>query len=268
MAVQDILNTYETEMNKYSERALHHFQTEDFTQAIQDFSKSFGYEAKVQSKLEEFKKKGFISTDFTKYTEEKHQFLFQLADSIGFIIKCAVALKTNDGEAKYFINFFSKIVQKLSEKRDTLEVYQLEELNSLSNQLSEFEDLKIIVEDSSDNPSSFNPVFSELYQSLEKITNLEMSLVKVGNVSNSDSSCFIATAAYNTSVHTDLDTFRQFRDNKLLPNFFGKRLVTFYYIVGPKLATLVKKNSLIQKAIRTKLESLAKLMREHGFTTR
>jgi hypothetical protein len=68
--------------------------------------------------------------------------------------------------------------------------------------------------------------------------------------------------------NTDLDTFRQFRDNKLLPNFFGKRLVTFYYIVGPKLATLVKKNSLIQKAIRTKLESLARLMREHGFTTR
>jgi hypothetical protein len=267
MSIESVLDMYEEKTIKYAERAVYHFDKNDFTQAIQDFEKSFSSQATFKSKFEEFRNKGFIERDLNKYREEECLFLFELATSIIFVIKCAVALKKSDGESKYFISFFSKIVEKLSEKRDILDVDQIEQLNSLSNQLKKFEDLKLVIEDSSDNPSFFkDPVFREIYQSLEKITSLEMSLIKTSN--SSESSCFIATAAYNTSNHADLDTFRQFRDNKLLPNFFGKKVVALYYIVGPDLATLVKKKPLVQKAIRTKLANLARLMREHGFTTR
>ncbi|MFB2918106.1 MULTISPECIES: CFI-box-CTERM domain-containing protein [Aerosakkonema] len=78
---------------------------------------------------------------------------------------------------------------------------------------------------------------------------------------SSSSSCFIATAAYSTSTHPDLDTFREFRDRKLLSNRFGKQLVIFYYKVSPTIATYISNKPALKVFIRHYLEHLARRMR-------
>ncbi len=74
--------------------------------------------------------------------------------------------------------------------------------------------------------------------------------------------CFIATAAYSTSIHPDLDTFRSFRDKKLLPNPFGKRLVSIYYKVSPSIARYIDQQPTIKKPLKYHLSHLANWMRK------
>lgn len=76
-----------------------------------------------------------------------------------------------------------------------------------------------------------------------------------------DSSCFIATAAYSTSIHPDLDTFRQFRDRSLLTNSLGRLFVSVYYKIGPQLAQFVNRSLYVKKIVRLLLEKLASFMR-------
>ena len=78
-----------------------------------------------------------------------------------------------------------------------------------------------------------------------------------------DSSCFIATAAYSSSSHPDLDTFRQFRDRTLLTNPLGRVLVSVYYQIGPLLAQFVNRSLHLKKIVRFLLEKLASFMRSH-----
>jgi len=73
--------------------------------------------------------------------------------------------------------------------------------------------------------------------------------------------CFIATAAYSTSTHPDLDTLRNFRDEKLLTNPVGKQLVNLYYQISPSIAQYVEKQPAIKSFVRQQLERLAQWMR-------
>ncbi|EKD08781.1 CFI-box-CTERM domain-containing protein [Limnospira platensis] len=75
--------------------------------------------------------------------------------------------------------------------------------------------------------------------------------------------CFVATAAYSTSIHPDLDTFRQFRDRTLLTNPLGRVLVSVYYQVGPQLAQYVNRSFHIKKIVKFLLKNLAHFMRSH-----
>lgn len=72
--------------------------------------------------------------------------------------------------------------------------------------------------------------------------------------------CFVATAAYSSSSHPDLDTFRKFRDRTLLTNPLGRLLVSVYYQIGPQLAQFVNRNLHIKKLVRFLLEQLAYFM--------
>jgi hypothetical protein len=76
-----------------------------------------------------------------------------------------------------------------------------------------------------------------------------------------DSSCFIATAAYSTSIHPDLDTFRKFRDRSLLTNPWGRLFVSVYYQIGPQIAQYVNRSLYAKKIVRLLLEKLASFMR-------
>lgn len=75
------------------------------------------------------------------------------------------------------------------------------------------------------------------------------------------SSCFIATAAYESSSHPDLDTFRAFREQILFQHFLGCFLVEVYYWIGPHLAIVVSSHPRLKKFIRSNLERLAEWLR-------
>ena len=109
-------------------------------------------------------------------------------------------------------------------------------------------------------------MFKKIREALQKISSTKICLVELE--STSSSGCFIATAAYSTSTHPDLDTFRNFRDEKLLTNAVGKQLVKLYYRISPSIAQYVEKQPAIKSFVRYQLERLAKWMRSQRITNK
>ena len=68
--------------------------------------------------------------------------------------------------------------------------------------------------------------------------------------------CFIATAAYGSSLEPRLDILREFRDRHLLHHDAGRRLVAFYYRHSPLLARQVAQSEVLRAATRAALEPI------------
>jgi hypothetical protein len=64
------------------------------------------------------------------------------------------------------------------------------------------------------------------------------------------SPCFIATAAYGTPLHEDIDVLRDFRDEYLMPNPVGRAFVKIYYSTSPPLAEVIRDNAGLRTAVR------------------
>lgn len=64
------------------------------------------------------------------------------------------------------------------------------------------------------------------------------------------SPCFIATAAYGTALHEDIDVLRGFRDEYLMSNPAGRAFVNIYYSTSPPLANAIRDNEELRTAVR------------------
>jgi vacuolar-type H+-ATPase subunit F/Vma7 len=75
--------------------------------------------------------------------------------------------------------------------------------------------------------------------------------------SNNSSSggCYIATMAYGDYNHPQVIILREFRDNKLAKNFFGKYFIKIYYTTSPYLVKMLKNQKQVNKLIRKLLNS-------------
>jgi alpha-tubulin suppressor-like RCC1 family protein len=62
--------------------------------------------------------------------------------------------------------------------------------------------------------------------------------------------CFIATAAYGTDTARQLDILREFRDEVLLPNSLGAKLVSFYYKTSPPIADFISQHEVLRTVVR------------------
>jgi very-short-patch-repair endonuclease len=71
--------------------------------------------------------------------------------------------------------------------------------------------------------------------------------------------CFIATAAYGTSMAQEIDTLRRFRDLSLEPNLIGRHLVTLYYSTSPPFATVIARNKNMKAFVRLSLKPIIRL---------
>lgn len=67
---------------------------------------------------------------------------------------------------------------------------------------------------------------------------------------NSDSRCFIATAAFGSPFHTYVGLLREFRDSYLLTNPLGRWFVTIYYNNSPPIAEIIKDNSGLKAIVK------------------
>jgi len=65
---------------------------------------------------------------------------------------------------------------------------------------------------------------------------------------DSDSRCFIATAAYGSHLHPKVRALRRFRDEYLLSNTLGQNLVNFYYRISPLLADFIRESPWLKQA--------------------
>ena len=67
------------------------------------------------------------------------------------------------------------------------------------------------------------------------------------------SECFVATVAYGSAEHPDLDTLRWFRDGVLMNQKAGRYLVSFYYAYGPGAAKWLEDKPVLKAAVRWSL---------------
>jgi len=74
-----------------------------------------------------------------------------------------------------------------------------------------------------------------------------------GDGDGENGGCFIATAAYGSSIHPHLDILRDFRDKYLMPNGFGRKLVELYYRYSPSIAGFIGEHKLLKAAVRINL---------------
>lgn len=73
---------------------------------------------------------------------------------------------------------------------------------------------------------------------------------------NSNSSCFIATAAYGTPMAQEINTLKRFRDLSLESNLIGRRLVTLYYNTSPPLASVIARSGKMKAFVRLSLKPI------------
>jgi tetratricopeptide (TPR) repeat protein len=259
----DEIEDYRKEVRKYMDRAMYFYEKQEYAQALQDLEKAFGYQADIFGEQENRRQNDFSKTVY--YEEDvKLRILSTLGEIISLIIKLFLQLEQLE-EAKYFIGKLRLIAGVLEENRNRLTVQVLTSLDSFALGLEQLDRLSIVSENSLEDLSSRNSIFSNLRKSLNRICKLDMCLL---DADSSSDSCFIATAAYGTSSHPDLDTFREFRDRKLLRNYFLRSVVSSYYKYGPRVARIVVKSPVIQNYARSLLEKLAKLMRNRGVTSK
>ncbi len=64
------------------------------------------------------------------------------------------------------------------------------------------------------------------------------------------SKCFIATAAFGSSMSSEVQSFRSFRDQFLMTNSLGRLLVKSYYQLSPPIANWIKNHYWARAAVR------------------
>lgn len=69
----------------------------------------------------------------------------------------------------------------------------------------------------------------------------------------SDKSCFISTAAFGSDMADQVQLLRQFRNEFLLTNSYGKKFVKAYYKLSPPVAHFIENSEILKSMTRTAL---------------
>lgn len=99
--------------------------------------------------------------------------------------------------------------------------------------------------------SELESLYSEHVRS--SIRNLTKSVERDG--------CFVATAAYGTYDHPDLDALRYFRDSFLRRHLVGRAFIRSYYQWGPEAAKALEGRNVCRRIIRAPVHLFASLIR-------
>lgn len=70
------------------------------------------------------------------------------------------------------------------------------------------------------------------------------------NQGASTESCFIATAAFGSPHAVEIDVLRNFRDNRLSPNWLGRHFIKTYYHLSPPIANWISKSERRRRYVR------------------
>lgn len=214
------------------------------------------------------------STDYysTVSIGDEISLLFMLLGLVDEVKKCYIALN-EPYKSLIFQKNFEEIVTTIGKYENKLNRKQVIAYQNLSKAIESLYTESPLIASTSrevlDNlfPVADNlddPIFTELRSKFDECCSYRRCLLpsRGVSISSSSSSCFIATAAYSTSIHPDIDTFRIFRDEKLLTNHIGKQLVNLYYQISPRIAKYVEKQPAIKNFLRHQLEHLAEWMRK------
>ena len=81
-------------------------------------------------------------------------------------------------------------------------------------------------------------------------TSSSISFRLVPSISPTPTPCFIATAAYGTPLHEDIDVLRSFRNEYLMTNLPGKIFIKIYYTISPSIADVISENNRLRTIVR------------------
>ena len=62
--------------------------------------------------------------------------------------------------------------------------------------------------------------------------------------------CFIATACYGSADCVEVREFRRFRDEILVSNWWGRKIVGLYYRFSPPIAAILRRKSILRAFVR------------------
>ena len=63
----------------------------------------------------------------------------------------------------------------------------------------------------------------------------------------------------------EIDTLRNFRDQKLHKTTIGQKFVTTYYTVSPPIAKIIGKNEALRKTTRACINPLVHVLKKRGY---
>lgn len=87
-----------------------------------------------------------------------------------------------------------------------------------------------------------------------------LALIKAEN------NCYIATAVYGSYDNQNVRVLRRYRDIVLKRKFMGRIFIKVYYFLSPKFINIIKKNSLLNKFIKKRLDNKVIKLKEKGFS--
>lgn len=91
-----------------------------------------------------------------------------------------------------------------------------------------------------------------VYQCAKDKTEFNLNLERRGG------GCFIATAAFGTSMAHEINVLRSFRDNYLMRESAGRSFISLYYRVSPTVAKLISKSETLKFVTRMLLLPIVK----------
>lgn len=152
---------------------------------------------------------------------------------------------------------------------------KLENLYQMAEKITALFTLKTTVEEvipvfktlgTFDMVSELKSRYNENLKALQsKKTQLEQTLTPSSSRTTSSSGksggCYIATMAYGSYEHPQVLQLRKFRDETLATSAFGRKFISAYYKVSPKLVELLKSKRTINSVIRTLLNAFIRIIK-------
>lgn len=96
-----------------------------------------------------------------------------------------------------------------------------------------------------------------VYQCPKDKTEFKLNLERRGG-----GGCFIATAAYGSSMAHEINVLRSFRDNVLMRENAGRKFISFYYRFSPTIAKTIEKSRTIKLFTRMVLTPIVKAVQK------
>jgi hypothetical protein len=82
------------------------------------------------------------------------------------------------------------------------------------------------------------------------------------NLERRGGGCFIATAAFGTSMAHEINVLRSFRDNYLMRERAGRLFISLYYRTSPTIAKMISRSKILKFVTRAVLTPIIKTVQK------